>query len=628
MIKSILKAPKKVLNKQDIVAAVVIGICVVFFLLRAPFGFNLDDESWYTTFAHRVFLGDSLFTHDWNVAQLIGFILYLPVRLFISITGSTQGITLTFRYLFILFQTFVTVFAYWRLRRYGYISIWACVVFFLHVSWFVMALYYNTMGVGFVLISGLTLATADKMNKFACFFLGVCFALAVLCNPPLALAYFILSIFLFIRHRSEKLKELTGYLPDEVFSGKAWFRSTWGIMLTALVLLLFVFSRTDLYNFLLNLPHLFTDPEYAFTLDSSAVSRVFQPLNTFKEFINLSKPLFYISLVLFVRIISDKRRLLNRHIYLSLTTGVALAYMIVILKAVHPFTYMLWMFPILIPGLTAYILSEKRDIRLFVFVWCFGVFYAACLDFTSEVGAIGAANGFAVADVASVLFLGNVFNEMRAQNLLNKKKNHRRSLQTFIAAACVSIILLLGAQTSQQIFMMASPKLAGGEFFNSETKNKDVGFNVKLTAGPQKGLRTTPAIAKVYNGVLLDLDKIKAGPDGPVLITENWSWFYLYLQRPYGTYSTWFPTSNPQYFYKRLDEYYALHEDKLPVHVYIPKFIGTSWGSELDEYIKPGNEVRSEEILKEIKKILNTYNRTCTVEHSDFGIIVHVREKV
>jgi hypothetical protein len=124
------------------------------------------------------------------------------------------------------------------------------------------------------------------------------------------------------------------------------------------------------------------------------------------------------------------------------------------------------------------------------------------------------------------------------------------------------------------------------------------------------------------------LDKIKAGPDGPVLITENWSWFYLYLQRPYGTYSTWFPTSNPQYFYKRLDEYYALHEDKLPVHVYIPKFIGTSWGSELDEYIKPGNEVRSEEILKEIKKILNTYNRTCTVEHSDFGIIVHVREKV
>ncbi len=630
MRKSISAITKKVseLNKQDTVAIIILIACVTFFVIRALFGFNIDDESWYPTFPHRIILGDALFNHEWNVAQFMAFLLYLPVKLFIGITGSTQGITLTLRYVFILFQTSVAVFAYWRLRRYGYISILACVVFYFHVSWFVMALFYNTMGIGFVLISGLMLATAERITKVACFFYGVCFALAVLCNPPMALAYFLLSMFLLIRHRSEKLKELTGCLPDEVFSGKAWFWSTSGIILTALVLLHFVFSRTDLNSFFLNLPHLFTDPEYAFTLDPSAVSRVFQPLTTFKSFVDLNKHLFYISLALFARMIFDKKRLDNRHVYLILTSVIALAYIFVIVKSFDIYTYMLWMFPILIPGLTAYILSEKKDIRLFVFVWCFGVFYAACLDFTSEVGAIGAANGFAVADVASVLFLGNVFEEMKQQNLLNKKKNRKRSLQSFVATACVFVILLLGAQTTQQIFMMASPKIAGGEFFNSETKNKNVGFNVKLTAGPQKGLRTTPAIAKVYNSVLLDLDKIKAGPDGPVLITENWSWFYLYLQKPYGTYSTWFPTANPHYFYKRLEEYYDLHEEKLPVYVYIPKYLGTIWEHESILYVQPGDDARSGEILKEITRILDKYNRTCTAEHSDYGIIVRVQEKV
>ncbi len=616
---------KDMLRHADLAAFLCIAACVIFFILRASYSFGYDDESWYISSTHRLVLGDSLIRDEWNVAQFMGFFLYIPVKLFLYFKGSTEGISLFFRYVFIFFQTAVSVFAYWRLRkRYGYFSVAAVILFFLHASWGILALYYNTMGVAFVLIVGLIFATSEKFSKPAFFFAGICFAGAVLCNPPLALVYFLFSIFIFCRSLIKKIRASGSSPANDILSLKCWLWLTLGISFLALLLITFIFTRISFKEFLDCLPYYFIDPEY----DFRSFSELFQTIQSTKFFIHLSKPLFWLAIVLLAIIARDKKRINRRPIYFSLSLIIFFAYVFTTLTSEDLFIYIkAWMFPLLLPGLVAYILSEKKDKRVFVFLWLFGLVFASSLEFASALGEQGAAVAFAVSDVAGVLFIGNVLNEMKQQAKDSRGQASQKSFKTMVTVVSVLTAAALIAQAGQQIFVMTNLKVISDEACNPASVKNGVIYDTVLQTGPQKGLKTTSYKAKIYNGIISDLEKIKSGPDGPVLITENFSWFYLYLEQPYAIYSTWFYSRDIGGFVVRIKEYYNLNKDKVPMYVYIPKYIGHTWEPEEELYIKPGKEIRSAEILKEVEKILDEHNRSYTAEHSDFGITLYVRKK-
>ena len=80
-------------KRADRIAYLCFAGAAALLCVQAFYGFGFDDESWYTAFAHRMTLGDSLLTDEWHVAQLIGFLLIF----------ASTGIAKYFIYTFIKF---------------------------------------------------------------------------------------------------------------------------------------------------------------------------------------------------------------------------------------------------------------------------------------------------------------------------------------------------------------------------------------------------------------------------------------------------------------------------------------------------------------------------------------------
>ena len=134
-----------------------IGI-VLFSIWKAKFGFGGKDVSFYLTTPYRISLGDKWFLDDWNLAQLSSFITYPLVKLYVGIVGSTEGIMISFRYIYILVNFLITIYIYSKLREFGLSAIIAMWIYFLFVPFNNMMLSYNTMGMMFGFIACIIIA--------------------------------------------------------------------------------------------------------------------------------------------------------------------------------------------------------------------------------------------------------------------------------------------------------------------------------------------------------------------------------------------------------------------------------------------------------------------------------------
>ncbi|MBQ6066624.1 MAG: hypothetical protein IJK89_07350 [Clostridia bacterium] len=95
-----------------------------------------------------------------------------------------------------------------------------------------------------------------------------------------------------------------------------------------------------------------------------------------------------------------------------------------------------------------------------------------------------------------------------------------------------------------------------------------------LETGPYKGIRTTSDISEKYAAYLEDLDSIREEYDAAICIVGLQPWQYLYLDLPYGTYSTWFVGAD---FAERNWQYWLLHPEKTPAFFYLPYYSSYNW---------------------------------------------------
>ena len=63
----------------------------------------------------------------------------------------------------------------------------------------------------------------------------------------------------------------------------------------------------------------------------------------------------------------------------------------------------------------------------------------------------------------------------------------------------------------------------------------------------------------------LDVIKARSEADDPVLIISEFIWMYLYIDRPFATYSTWQPYLEEE----RLETYYDINPHKRPKYIYV-----------------------------------------------------------
>lgn len=602
---------------QDIAALLCLIAAVIFFCLKAHYGFGLDDESNYLTIPHRLLMGDSLLTDEWNVDQLIGFLLYLPAKAYVTLAGSTEGIILFFRYLFIALQSVVSAVIYLRFRKYGIFALFAGLVFFLHIPMTIMSLSYYAMGIAFVTLIGVLMATTKKISKVTFYTVGLLMAFAVLCNPVLFLVYFLYSVCMIINEKNKnKKRPLFGFSAIS-FSFKTWLWITFGVSTVAITFFVFLFSRTNLSEIIKNFPMLFTDPEYNFSF-KGGTQNIFTVKETLLAIININPYLFSAFAILIAVIIFDNNRVRHRRFLLMTGSVLFFVYIAVIVNAVDFPYFGYLMFPLALFGLTCYLLSEIKNKDIFVFLWVLGVLYSVCLDIASEVGYLTSYMGLTISSVASAIFIKNIIDELRKKSKVENIHKDNNINALFLKLLTLALSATLVFQIFQECYIVSDFKLyteylvsdsnvKAGASLQKDSKEK---LNVTIQTGPEKGLKTTAARANVYNGIIRDLRAIKENGKGPVLIASNMPWCYLYLNRPYATYSTWFESYNFNGEKLRLLDYYKLHPEKTPEYIYLPKAIDLV-------YINYPEKVK--EILTGLKESF-----TFTIKESVYGYTLKI----
>lgn len=537
---------------QDYIFIALIAGGIIFAFWKCVFGFGGNDEAFYLTVPQRFNMGDALIKDEWHLSQLSGFLLMPFVWLFTTITGSTEGIILAARVLYIIFHATVSIVIYTRIRKYGYVSVFASVLYFIYTPYDIMAMSYNTMGLGFVTLAGVIMGTASYKKKLPLIVSGVAFAAAVLCCPYLAVAYILYGICVLI-HTFIKNKETKFILKSELFAGKTFLFFSIGIFALASVFLVFVLTRVSIKEIFNYLPYLMTDPEHP----QIALGTRFGMY--FKSIYNCHSH-FYIALfsylVMIVVMIIDRKRKSHRSIYLIVTTAIVIFCYVLLLPQLTYSTYNAIMFPLIFIGITSYILCENKPKPLFASLFVLGIIYSFAICFSSNQYFYVISMVITASNIASYVFLAQLLREMKTtQDNIEYAVWVKRGSFLFVAF----MIFLQGA-------FQITVKAEHCFWESGNTSN----LTAQIKNGPAKGIYTNVNNCNTYEQIYNDLQYYKNKQEDKILFLTSRTWCYLAVDFPYGTLSAWISGEKPSSV-ERLKTYYRVNYEEIPKYIYIPK---------------------------------------------------------
>lgn len=537
-----------------------LGGGIIFALWKCFYGFGGYDEGYYISLANRFVKGDALYFDEWHLAQTSGVLTMPFVWLYTTIAGSADGIVLAARIFYVFVHAGVCSVVYWRLRKYGIFSVLSLILFFIYTPYDIMALSYNTMGLGLVVLSGVLIATADYKKKAALIVSGLCFAGAVLCNPYMVLVY-ALYVVLVIVHQIIKKREGKNVLHSEMFSLKTLLWVTVGAVILAVPFLILLLSRTSIAQIIETLPKMMNDPEHTYVDPFYRFTRYF-------TYIWSAHDWMWIGIVswfgIMLTLILDRKRRVHRSWYLIGSLAVALYTFMLILPKLLENQYNTVMFPAIFVGIPAYILLKDKPRELFAGVFVLGVLYSFAMLYSSNQYIYIVTMALSAANVASYVFVGLLLREIR------ETEDELTYAPLLKYSAIVLSVILVFMQGGFEIYVKANHC-----FWESSPSE----LVETIEEGPAKGLLTTAANHQAYKTIYDDLQYYKQKTPDKILMFTDKTWLYLELpEYEYATYSAYFGAENLNPIEKvieRLKTYYIANPEKLPKYVYMPK--ATTW---------------------------------------------------
>lgn len=609
-------------------AALFYGVSLGCFALLAAYmvwyihrGIGTVDEAFYLAFPHRLLLGDRLLIEEWHISQFATPLTYLPFKLYYSLFG-TEGSVLAFRYLYLAAQFTVSLFAFFRLRKYGFAATAASLIYCHYLVMNCPALNYYTMSMMACTLICLLLFTGDEPKcPLTLLVTGLLIGTAVLSEPLLAVFYFIYVIAVAVSLILKKKRQ-----PLYLLDIKSFLFISAGVVVSAAAFFAFILSTGSLSEYLAAIPNFFTDSEYRFPILSGGGQNLFDN-SLFDILGKIWTPFFIADAVLFVAVIADKKRLKHRALYIVIAALLAAAtYGCILIKMNYSSRIMyFWRhIPLFIFGaFCCFLLENKSRHKRFYAFYTAGVLYSIMMDISSENYLVVCMLGGVISNIAVFILAKALFDEMRAlapeaPMIMTEAKKVRVPTK----AVCVVLAVFVWMQPVCEVASLLFEKdFQIFENVHDRTEDFDDSFSAYsgaykmpspdmsglLTAGPLKGIRTVPDAVDIYNELLADLDVIRDNATGPVYIFELFSWAYLYLDTTYSCYATWFV---PADFETRQIEYWRLHPERIPEYVYIPRVYFSGF---ID------NESKAADRLKTIISMFD-----CEVSQSDVGYTVKV----
>lgn len=569
---------------QDYIFIALIAGGIIFAFWKCVFGFGGNDEAFYLTVPQRFNMGDALIKDEWHLSQLSGFLLMPFVWLFTTITGSTEGIILAARVLYIIFHATVSIVIYSRIRKYGYVSVFASVLYFIYTPYDIMAMSYNTMGLDFVTLAGVIMGTASYKKKLPLIVSGVAFAAAVLCCPYLAAAYILYGICVLI-HTFIKNKETKFILKSELFAGKTFLFFSIGIFALAAVFLVFALTRVSIKEIFNYLPYLMTDPEHPQIALGSRFGMYFKSIyNCHSHF----KIALFSYLVMIVVMIIDRKRKSHRSIYLIVTTAIVIFCYVLLLPQLTYSTYNAIMFPLIFIGITSYILCENKPKPLFASLFVPGIIYSFAICFSSNQYFYVISMVITASNIASHVFLAQLLREMKTtQDNIEYAVWVKRGSFLFVAF----MIFLQGA-------FQITVKAEHCFWESGNTSN----LTAQIKNGPAKGIYTNVNNCNTYEQIYSDLQYYKNKQEDKILFLTSKTWCYLAVDFPYGTLSAWISGEKPSSV-ERLKTYYRVNYEEIPKYIYIPKDSEWDFTNIYNDAGASGYSVEENDISYKLEKI-------------------------
>ncbi len=264
------------------------------------------------------------------------------------------------------------------------------------------------------------------------------------------------------------------------------------------------------------------------------------------------------AVMMFVMILDRKRRL-HRSVYLIVSTACVIASYVMLVPNLGTSTYNAIMFPLIFIGITSYILCKNKPRELFAALFAVGIIYSFCMHFTSNQYFYIISAVMTAANVASLIFLGQLIREM---NETPDNITYAVWVKRFALVFAAFMVFLQGA------FQIGSK--ARHVFWDSDPSE----LTAEISEGPAAGLRTTDARASSYEALYNDMQQFiesTGGYSDNTLFLTNRTWMYLAAHDlPYGTYSAWVAEDQPTNL-DRLRTFYVINPEKQPKYVYIPK---------------------------------------------------------
>lgn len=501
----------------------------VMLFMKCRYGFANIDESFYLTIPYRLCQGDALFLNEWHLSQMTGWILQLPMALFLRLGGSTEGVILAFRQLYVALHLVSSTVIFLLLRRKCKIGGAVAALFFcIYVPYNISTLCYNSMGLGLMTLSTVIVTCADR--RWSDVIGGSLYALAVLCCPYLAV---LLPIYggavLLVRSRPKWGEGLPFLLP------RRFGMYVLGIALPAALFLITVLPRIPLADWPQIIAGLFSDPEHS----ASIIGKLAQ----YAYGIVVIRPMRFFCLILLCGLLVKRKEIQ------AILGGVVLALVgYVLLRAI--FVNHL-MFPLNLAGLYFYLVYRNTSAKpLFFGIWIPGMIYSVCIHLGSNQCFYVISSASTVSLMASVLIV-----------LLTLKEELPKLRWPILKYGLVTaVVLVFLVQGAMQV------KLRWNYIFWD--KHDITAQTQLLTEGSHKGLLVSPEWEEEYRTDLETASHLD--PNGSLLVFGKKTYFYLFTSCTNSSYSGW-PAGTPDSILQRLEIYYALCPDKRPDQILIPE---------------------------------------------------------
>lgn len=560
-------------GKKDFFSLAIIFLFALLSLRGAFYGIASPDESFYLTIPYRLILGDALLVDEWHASQLSAFLLYLPMKIFMSITGSTDGIILFFRCLYVFCQTAVSVFTYTRIKKYGIIpALISSLMFLLYTPENVQILDYYTMSLMGMQVCALLFFTSENFSKAKLIFIGIVFACTVTAQPFNCIIYFLYSLivlFCYIRRNKKVLSEYT----KKLLSIKNWIFITIGIFLTAIVFLAFILSQASFSEIFNNIGNIFGGHDHTLPFSSEGETDMFSYFTIIETLFGFTPVSFCISLICVLFVAFDKKRETHKKQWLFISLCILSVYFIatLITSFTTPTEILFRPYPLFLLTFILIILRKNRNGEL-LGIWLTGVLYIVFLGIISQalnyVGVIGCV----ISNTALVPAAKELFEELKSETSEKEKPSRlflsKKVLSVFLCAVTIiacSVNIITGSILKLTDDALA-PGFGRGELFSD---------TVTATSGPLKGIKMSQSQFRQYVSLLNDFNTIKSNTDGKVLIAGLIPWSYFCFDTAFPTFTTW-------YIKEEFDLYEPYYEDEehRPSCVYVPE-ISFFWNNDI-----------------------------------------------